>query len=247
MTRRSLLVLFLLSSFLISPPVEAQKNFSMDVGVGAPQLISLELAFIKYHPFMIGLGFGMFPVQTIAQSLIPLSNMPVNLGTADTYRIVPVGYYTCITTAAFIRAYPLSSEQETGWWIEVNFSNWKFGASVYGNLENQTTGVTTSSVITGTADLYFPLLTGATGYTFKVMRNYFMQIGLGASYLFSPYSNVTLGGLAASVLPVYNGTAQTSYDNAKASLTNQVDSALTTIKNTTRWLPSLFIRIGGTF
>ncbi len=223
----------------------SRKYIGIEVAMGTPQVVSAQLTFLALGSLIFGVGFGYAPINSFLQSRLRSYPMPVDLGTPDPYVIIPSATFSFSVMSAFIRYQP-SGGGRSGFFVELNYAQWNFGANLGGDLRNENTHVITPRALYGTLDLRQPILTGAIGYRFGLAAGFGIQFQLGASYLFRPVYASDIQGDIPAVLPSAP-FGDAALAEAKGNLDRSVGQAIDNAQRTTKFLPSLSVTMGYAF
>ncbi len=221
------------------------KNFEIEVVAGLPQIVSIQVGFMGMRPFVFGVGLGTVPIDPLLQRFIPTQNVPLNLGLADEYTLVPSSRFSLSSASVFMRYQPNGSA--SGFLGEFNIGLWQFGATVAGALQNDTQGTSTPNVLTGTLDLLQPVVSAMVGYRIAFTEGLGLHLQAGAIYLLKTSYTTTTGGTLTSVLPLAGPAAQADFERAKADVETQIHQGIDSTRAATNWLPALSVTLAYAF
>ncbi len=204
----------------------------------------MRVGYEKFFPFRVSLGFGLFPINGILNQYIQLAKQPVSFSSSpDTFNLYPTATYSATSFGLDLRYHVASS----GFFINLNWSNFYFANTFNGELRNDTQNQTVAgSAVTGGANIIQPMIGLAVGYEFSFQNGLFFNGMLGAAYPLATLSSINLGGTAAQAAPLQSG-GTASFDAAKASFQNSLDAAIAAYRRLLPVIPMLTIQIGWIF
>lgn len=223
-------------------PNKKGRNFSLGVATGLPHFISLEVGYIGLNWLSFFAGFGSFPLNTVVNSVIKISPIPLATVAGNSFSVVPSTSYSLYGFNASVRAHPLDG----GFFTQATYANWIFNGTLALGLRNDTSGTTYNNIVSGTLGLNFHQIGLLIGYQFFFKFGLFIDLGIGASYLAALTSNVSVGGSAADFASIV-GTNNLDLDAVRTSINSQVQSALDLIRNQVPVLPDVLITVGYAF
>ncbi len=245
---RQIRVAFVILGFLLGPSSAAEsahfsgKSFGLSLTGGFPDFIGLDLAYLGWSPFVLGISFGSAPIQTILSSKIPLDPIPVDFSLPDQYSLIPNANFNLYSVSAYLKYF----FSKSGFYIELLTANLTFGANVGGDLKNETSEVTSYSVVNGSARLNQVIIGMMGGFHAMVLSNLFIEGALGAGYLIFPVYSISIGGTISNVIGIVPNGEQT-FNDAKLQIQTSFDSAMTAYRSSIKVLPLAFVNIGITF
>lgn len=237
--------LFLLGSILLSTYAQAEKKeriAGVDVVFGLPQMLGVGVAYMGNPNFEAGLSFGSIPVNRLLNNSAQLAKQPLNLGTPDSYSLIPSASFSTTSLSPFVRYFPFAGDL----YLQAMYSLVRVGASVNGDLSNDTQGTITPGVVNGTLNLSQSMVTASVGYRPFITDVLFAHFNLGVTIVAASGYELGVGGTLSDLV---NATPQgkQEFENAKADLKDKVDSALRQYREKVKFLPSFTIALGFAF
>lgn len=216
------------------------------IGVGAvggvPQLLGAELSFLGWGWIQPGITFGSVPVNSLLNSAIPLSPIPINISIPGLFNLYPSASYSLFGYGGFAKL------RLTSWGLIANLlvSKVTFTGSATASLKNELTSGVVSGVVSGS----FALEQWMVGPTFGIQASLgnalSFELALGGGYLLPPSYSLSLGGSAPAALSVLPG-GTTAFDDAKSSLRDTFDSAVRSYRALTSFVPFAYVSLGYSF
>jgi hypothetical protein len=210
---------------------------------GVPQLLALDARVTALAHFEFGIGYGAFPINSLANSIYQYQPTPVDLGTSDRFNLYPSGTYALSGVFAFARFFPSNNG---GFFVHESNHSVNFSADISGSIKNETTGGVTNGALTGGVDINQPLLMVGPGWQFLIGDHFNLDISLAALIFLPATSNTQIGGSLAGFAALNSG-AQTSYDQARTSITQSVNEAMAKYQESVKILPTAYLSIGYLF
>lgn len=228
------IILLLLSANLFAI---AERNVSIDMGFGVPQLVYAQTQANVSHHWQVGLGYGIMPGFSQVASQVDVPSITVNMGVAGDFDVKPAISATLAAWSPFIRYYPTDSN----FYIQLSLLFWKMSADVTGALTQSATGIYGGNIV-GAVAIYQTVPTMGVGHVFAG-KEYFINVLLGFSFFGPSLTSVdvvsgiptALGGAALAA------TVESTVSDAISTAANQ---AATEVRTRFPVIPSLSISMG---
>lgn len=216
--------------------------FSLEIGAGLPQLISLQTDIAAGNSFEFGVGAGIAPVSGRVNDKLGSTTANVDLGNTHSYQLQPSTTFNLVGFYPFLRYYPWNSNFYLQAAFEVLIGWSKFG----GTLQDLTSNQSYSDVITGSFSTIKSSFTLSIGYRPSVTSDFFMNFGLGVSWYHDFSYDLSVGGTLPSGLTA-TPAGQQRFNQAVANLQNQLSGTLDQYRSTPAFLPSATFSLGWGF
>ena len=222
--------------------VASEQSMSVGGSVGLPNLLAFDLRYVGFEEVEFGLSFGSLPLDSLLEGKIPLDAQDVDLQQPDPYKVYPSAGFALTGYTPYLRYYPWKSK----FFFQLGYSIWRFRANLRGDLRNETSGVTSYGVVSGTLSIDQPVVTPGIGWRWKILNSFQLDVGVGVSVLQETQAAVNIGGSLNNILTVLPA-AQVEFDNAVTEIQNQLDSGVGSFRNSIPVLPSVFLGLGFAF
>jgi hypothetical protein len=208
----------------------------LDLGVGLPQIASVngEAAFLDWLQF--GFGFGTASNGMIGSPGIKLGNQQVTLVDGKNYTFQGQGNWSVATLSPFIRVFPV----ERNFYVQFTYALIRASATLNSDLVGN--GVRVPNAVQANATLLQAIPTLAIGHIFA-SRLYFVNLSLGLSMIGNTNVSVAVTNNIPSSLggPTAN---QSAFNGSASKITNDATKASNDLKSKALLLPSLYLGVG---
>lgn len=219
-----------------SQNIESEKKMSptrIDLGLGFPNLISLDLRRKITPSTWLGMGLGVIPIYLLVPQL--QKSMSNELNEVYDMRVNP--HANAFTWRTFFRSYLSGGKSFLSFNLDVLFIN----AGGTAELTNRDTG-NSASVAKLDVTLIQPILSFSMGHQLWKTNSFVMEGGLGLSFLLSGAITSRVSGSLPAYLDVVPESRESIYDgmdDAKKDLSKLLDDTF----NRYRVLPALYLQV----
>jgi hypothetical protein len=218
-------------------------NIALMASLGAPDLLSFQVQFLRLKWVQFGFGFGIQPVNSIAKNYVDIAPLNVDI-VGSSYSVKPTIDLGLKTSTSFIKIFPIGEK----FYLDLKYSTWNIAANADLNARNLSTGSSLNMGSIGISAI-LPMAGVNIGFQTISKSGFMLDFGIGGLYYFNPSVNVSLGGMVGSAasLSQLDPAMNKQVNDAINSISNSIKNSVKSLRDTLPLIPVLYVSAGWAF